>query len=64
VGKGTGLGLSITHRIVSQHHGEIHATSSGPDRGSRFVVRLPLQPTETRAASGPRAPHLADLAPA
>lgn len=64
VGKGTGLGLSITHRIVSQHHGEIQAMSPGVDQGSTFVVRLPLQPVETRAASGPPAPHLPDLAPA
>jgi two-component system, NtrC family, sensor kinase len=46
VGKGTGLGLSITHRIVSQHHGEISASSPGPDLGSTFIVRLPLQAVE------------------
>ena len=46
VGKGTGLGLSITHRIVSQHHGEITATSPGEDQGSTFVVRLPVRPAE------------------
>ncbi|MFO0960996.1 MAG: HAMP domain-containing sensor histidine kinase [Isosphaeraceae bacterium] len=40
-GKGTGLGLSITHRIVSQHHGEISATSPGEGRGSTFHVRIP-----------------------
>jgi signal transduction histidine kinase len=44
-GKGTGLGLSITHRIVSQHHGEITATSPGEDQGSTFTVRLPVRPT-------------------
>jgi two-component system NtrC family sensor kinase len=43
-GKGTGLGLSICHRIINQHQGEIEASSAGPDQGSRFVVRLPLQP--------------------
>jgi signal transduction histidine kinase len=43
-GKGTGLGLSISHRIVSQHGGEIEASSSGPGRGSTFVVRLPVPP--------------------
>lgn len=43
VGKGTGLGLSITHRIVSQHQGEITATSQGEDLGSTFVVRLPIR---------------------
>lgn len=40
-GKGTGLGLSITHRIVTQHGGEITANSAGVGRGSTFVVRLP-----------------------
>jgi signal transduction histidine kinase len=41
-GQGTGLGLSITHRIVSDHGGEIEAFSDGPGRGSVFRVRLPL----------------------
>lgn len=50
VGKGTGLGLSITHRIVCQHHGEIHATSPGTDRGSTFVVRLPVHPSQAPGA--------------
>ncbi len=45
-GKGTGLGLSITHRIVSQHQGEILASSPGVDRGSVFTVRLPIHPAE------------------
>jgi two-component system, NtrC family, sensor kinase len=46
VGKGTGLGLSITHRIVSQHSGEITAVSPGEDQGSTFTVRLPVRPPE------------------
>ena len=46
VGKGTGLGLSITHRIVSQHHGEIMASSPGEGKGSTFKVRLPIHPSE------------------
>src|SRR5262249_43091584 len=45
-GKGTGLGLSITHRIVSQHRGEITASSLGAGQGSTFTVRLPISPTE------------------
>jgi signal transduction histidine kinase len=45
-GKGTGLGLSITHRIISQHHGEIMASSPGEHKGSTFTVRLPIHPTE------------------
>ena len=38
-GKGTGLGLSITHRIVSQHHGEIMADE--PGRGPGLDVHRP-----------------------
>ena len=39
VGKGTGLGLSITHRIISQHHGEIMAIK--PRRGQGLDVHRP-----------------------
>lgn len=42
-GKGTGLGLTISHLIISQHGGEIEASSAGPGQGSQFVVRLPVQ---------------------
>lgn len=41
-GQGTGLGLSITYRIVADHDGTIEVHSDGPERGSRFCVRLPL----------------------
>jgi signal transduction histidine kinase len=41
-GKGIGLGLSISHRIITQHGGEIEATSAGPNLGSTFTVKLPL----------------------
>jgi signal transduction histidine kinase len=51
-GKGTGLGLSICHRIISQHQGDIEATSAGPDQGSTFTVRLPLQPAEAGPGAG------------
>jgi signal transduction histidine kinase len=43
-GKGTGLGLTISHRIITQHGGEIDAASAGLNQGSTFTVRLPLQP--------------------
>ncbi len=54
-GKGTGLGLSITHRIVSQHHGEIRAMSPGPGKGSTFTVRLPIHSTELVGEESARA---------
>jgi len=41
-GSGTGLGLSITYRIVTDHGGTIEPESSGPGRGARMRVRLPL----------------------
>ena len=56
-GKGTGLGLTISHLIISQHGGEIEATSPGPGQGSTFVVRLPIQlvePAGDGPAAGPR----------
>lgn len=40
-GGGTGLGLSITYRIVTDHGGDIEASSPGPGRGSTFRLRLP-----------------------
>jgi two-component system, NtrC family, sensor kinase len=55
-GKGTGLGLTITHRIITQHGGEIEATSPGPNQGSTFIVRLPINaPEESSVLSGPGA---------
>ena len=40
-GEGTGLGLSVTYGIISQHGGEIWA-SSERDRGTTFSIRLPI----------------------
>jgi signal transduction histidine kinase len=51
-GKGTGLGLSICHRVISQHGGEIEASSDGPNKGSTFRVRLPLGPPANNSDSG------------
>jgi signal transduction histidine kinase len=57
-GKGTGLGLTISHLIVSQHGGEIAATSAGAGQGSTFTVRLPTRPAPEPVAEvtigGPR----------
>ncbi|MFO0842686.1 MAG: ATP-binding protein [Gemmataceae bacterium] len=45
-GKGTGLGLTISHLVITQHGGEIEATSPGVGLGSTFTVRLPVGPVE------------------
>ena len=39
--EGLGLGLAITHELVQAHGGTIHV-SSEPDRGTNFLVELPL----------------------
>jgi len=45
--KGTGLGLTIVYRIIQEHHGHIHVTST-PGKGSTFTVELPLFVSEGR----------------
>jgi signal transduction histidine kinase len=39
--KGIGLGLSITKMIIENHGGEI-SVETGPKKGARFIIRLPL----------------------
>jgi PAS domain S-box-containing protein len=39
---GLGIGLTLAKRLVEMHGGSIQAFSDGADRGSEFVVRLPV----------------------
>ncbi len=58
---GLGVGLTLARRLVDLHDGTIEARSDGPDRGSEFVVRLPLIPPPldvTPRIDGPRAAAL------
>lgn len=44
VGQGTGLGLSISHFIITQrHHGRIEVRST-PEKGTTFIITLPVTP--------------------
>ena len=40
--QGTGLGLYISKEIVDSHKGEIRAESAGRNKGSIFIVKLPI----------------------
>jgi signal transduction histidine kinase len=39
---GLGVGLTIVQTLVAQHHGAVEARSQGVNRGSEFIVTLPL----------------------
>lgn len=54
-GGGTGLGLSIVEQIVMGHHGSIHVESE-VDRGTRFILKLPLKQGEPTAGDLEAAP--------
>lgn len=41
--QGTGLGLFIAKQIVTEHKGDIWAESDGLGKGSKFLVKLPLE---------------------
>jgi PAS domain S-box-containing protein len=47
---GLGLGLSIVRNIVALHGGRIEARSEGHNKGSEFIVRLPLLGRELQPA--------------
>ena len=60
---GLGIGLSVVRDLVELHGGRIEAHSAGRDRGSEFVVRLPLcaspratEPERTSPTAAARVP--------
>ncbi|MDQ3101363.1 MAG: PAS domain S-box protein, partial [Bacteroidota bacterium] len=44
---GLGIGLTIVKNIVDMHGGTVEATTAGVDKGSEFVIRLPLEKAVT-----------------
>ncbi|MEX1253275.1 MAG: ATP-binding protein [Dehalococcoidia bacterium] len=47
VGEGTGLGLTISYGIIEDHGGRIWAESA-PDKGTSFIIELPIVRGESR----------------
>jgi PAS domain S-box-containing protein len=50
---GLGIGLALVQQIVQLHQGTVLAISEGPNRGSEFVVRLPLMTERATGAAEP-----------
>ena len=48
---GLGIGLALVKQIVKLHQGTVAAFSEGVNRGSEFVIRLPLLAEEAMGAS-------------
>ncbi len=43
---GLGVGLTLVRHLVDLHGGSVKVFSAGPNKGSEFVVRLPLLPDQ------------------
>ncbi len=48
---GLGIGLCLVKRLVEMHDGAVEARSEGTDKGSEFLVRLPVAAEEAREPS-------------
>jgi signal transduction histidine kinase len=54
VPRGLGVGLTLVRRLVELHGGTIEAESEGSEKGSAFVVRLPLvRAVDASTVAGP-----------
>jgi PAS domain S-box-containing protein len=58
---GLGIGLALVRGLVEMHGGTIEARSEGTNKGSEFIVRLPLVDAECSAEED-SVPHQASLA--
>jgi PAS domain S-box-containing protein len=60
---GLGIGLTMVRSLVEMHHGSVEAHSAGVDRGSEFVVRLPLAPAAEQVSDAPQLGQARPAAP-
>lgn len=60
---GLGIGLTLVRRLVELHGGQVSATSGGINKGSKFVVELPIlvgvskKPSSTKKLGDDHAQH-------
>ncbi|KAF0235041.1 MAG: PAS/PAC sensor signal transduction histidine [Desulfovibrionaceae bacterium] len=50
-GDGTGLGLSVSYFIITSNHKGTIEVESHPGRGTKFIIRLPLEDTSGESGS-------------
>jgi len=60
---GLGLGLAIARHLVELHGGTIKVESAGPNRGSRFIVRLPYAGSRNSSAAAAGSTPIVDFEP-
>ena len=53
---GLGIGLNLAKRFAEMHGGTIEVSSDGPDRGSEFVLSLPVVVEDGAQDAAPAAP--------
>jgi len=53
---GLGIGLTVVKSLIEMHGGSVSAYSEGKQRGSEFVVRLPLADERNMALARPKVP--------
>jgi len=47
---GLGLGLTLVYRLIELHGGKVEARSAGVNRGSEFIVQLPMAQHQVKSA--------------
>ncbi|MHC8344632.1 sensor histidine kinase [Pseudomonas sp. RT6P73] len=53
-GSGLGIGLTVVRELVEAHGGTIIGRSEGEDKGSEFIVTLPIEPAKHPANANQR----------